>query len=301
MNVRRLMVLASAAFISVPALSSSWEYLDLKNQAIPVARQTVKATDDSASLTITVSSPGEQQSDVAFVLENDQLDCDGKDCVAAVQFDVGTVKYIDIVLDHAQGKFAPAKSAAFAGALTMAQRLSIEIPVKSRGIAKFELNVADLQLKRTIRPAFVFAGLKLGELAAAIPEEFKPDQLSPALNCRKASGLRDVIPGQDQISARACLFAGLFYEVAIQSKSREEYEAIVAYLSRFYGGTGFDSAYPASLIGAGDLSRYTSHVAFWRKDNAQFEGYFYVTDDVIDFLVPMNLKLMRSAKKKPTL
>ena len=142
----------------------------------------------------------------------------------------------------------------------------------------FELNVADLRLKRTINPAFTFAGLKLGEVATGMSAAFKPDQ----------------------ISARVCLFAGLFYEVAIQSKNREEYESIAAYLISFYRGTGFDSAYPASLMGVEDIARHTSHAVFLRKEKSEFEGYFYVTDDVIDFLVPKNLKLIRSAEK-PTL
>lgn len=301
MKVLRLLVLVSALFIAVPAQSSGWVYPDLKGQAV-TARQTVKAIhDESVSLAMMVSSQSGQHSDVTFSLENDELHCGADDCTMTVQFDVGTVKTIDIVPDHARpGKFAPVKSVAFAGALTMAQRLSIELSVKSRGIVMFELNVADLRLKRTINPAFTFAGLKLGEVATGMSAAFKPDQISPALDCRKASHLNGVIPGQDQISARVCLFAGLFYEVAIQSKNREEYESIAAYLISFYRGTGFDSAYPASLMGVEDIARHTSHAVFLRKDKSEFEGYFYVTDDVIDFLVPKNLKLIRSAKK-PTL
>lgn len=301
MKVLRLLVSVSALFISVPAQSSGWEYPDLKGQAV-AARQTVKAIhDESVSLAMMVSSQSGQHSDVTFTLENDQLYCADENCKMTVQFDVGTVKTIDIVPDHARsGKFAPVKSAAFAGALTMAQRLSIELPVKSRGIVMFELNVADLRLKRTINPAFTFAGLKLGEVATGMSAAFMPDQISPALDCRKASHLSGVIPGQGQISARVCLFAGLFYEVAIQSKNREEYESIAAYLISFYRGTGFDSAYPASLMGVEDIARHTSHAVFLRKDKSEFEGYFYVTDDVIDFLVPKNLKLIRNSKK-PTL
>jgi hypothetical protein len=302
MKIRNVGVATIAVWLSTPALSSTWEHFDLKENTGHAARQTVKATDnDSAGLTMTVIQESEQQFGVVFTLENDQLDCTDEDCKMTVQFDVGTVKIIDIVPDHARpGKFVPVKSAAFSGALTMAQRLSIELPVKSQGTVKFELDVADLLLKRTINPAFTFAGLKLGEMAAGMSAAFKPDQISPAVDCRKASHLNGVIPGQDQISARVCLFAGLFYEVAIQSKNREEYESIAAYLISFYRGTGFDSAYPASLMGVEDIARHTSHAVFFRKDKSEFEGYFYVTDDVIDFLVPKNLKLIRSAKK-PTL
>nr|GFB80970.1 hypothetical protein [Tanacetum cinerariifolium] len=284
--------------------AAPWERYEVKDEMRGTvthgASIKAKGTDDGdVSLMMQVIDKGEREQAIIFLLTGAKAACDKKTCDVSVRFEQGEVIEESMAFSPDHSTVIPTKPSAFAGAVGLSSVVFIEMPVAGRSPVQFKFEVEGAPFPRVRSPSFKFAGVALGDGAANIASDFKPDPTPTSLDCWDAKDVSGVIPETSLKSVRMCFFKDMLSTIYIDTAGKKDFDSVSKFMDAQFGKSdsgGFFQTWPSSTGKVLDMR--TSEATFFPRGKVKGSGLFIVSDGSIDYLVPKKQIDSRDAEQK---
>lgn len=207
-------------------------------------------------------------------------------CSVNIRFDDG--KVLAENFSTAQGShLVPSEVVAFAGTITKASNLFLEVNLKQYGLIQYKFSVKGLDVLIDRSPKVKVLGLELGEAYPNLDIPLAKSKVNGVDICYTGKNVEGVFgPGKAE-QVHMCFYDGVFYSAIVTPGSKPAYVAGVKYLNSVFGKPDPDSIYP-SWPNTGDkvIKRSTKSASYLTFEKNRYGDPFILSDEVISPLVP---------------
>ena len=288
-----------AALVLAPWLASSahaeWQKSEIKDEMRGKTTSVFSVTSSPIAgsgpdVTLMVLDKNDGLPGVVLVVKEGRTEgcpeADGSYCSVNVKFDDGKVR--EESFSTAEGThLVPSEVVAFAGTLTKASNLFLEVNLKHYGLLQYKFSVKGLDVLVDRSPKIKVLGFELGEAYPNLDIPLIRSKVSGSDICYAGENVEGVFgPGKAK-KVHMCFYDNVFYSAIITPGTKPTYVTGVKYLNSVFGKPDPDSTYP-TWPNNGDkvISRSTKRASYLTFGKNRYEDPFIIADEVISPLVP---------------
>lgn len=288
-----------AALVIAPWLASSaqaeWQKSEIKDEMRGKTTSVFSLTSSPISgsgpdVTLMVLDKNDGLPGVVFLVKNGRAEgcptADNSYCSVNVRFDDG--KVIAENFSTAEGThLIPSGVVAFAGTITKASNLFLEVDLKQYGLLQYKFSVKGLDVLIDRSPKVNVLGFELGEAYPNLDIPLAKSKVNGADVCYTGKNVEGVFGVGKVEQVHMCFYNSVFYSAIVTPGSKPTYVAGVKYLNSVFGKPAPDSIYP-SWPNTGDkvIKRSTKSASYLTFEKGKYGLPFIISDEVISPLVP---------------
>ncbi|NNA99209.1 hypothetical protein [Pseudomonas gessardii] len=288
-----------AAFVIAPWLASTaqaeWQKSEIKDEMRGKSTSVFSLTSSPISgsgpdVTLMVLDKNDGQPGVVFSVKDGRTEgcptADSSYCNVNVKFDDG--KVLAENFSTAEGThLVPSEVVAFAGTITKARNLFLEVDLKQYGLLQYKFSVKGLDIFIDRSPKVKVLGFELGEAYPNLDIPLTKSKVNGMDVCYAGENIEGVFgPGKAE-KVHMCFYDNVFYSAIVTPGTKPTYVAGVKYLNSVFGKPDPDSIYP-SWPNTGDkvIRRSTKRASYLTFEKNKYGLPFIISDEVISPLVP---------------
>ncbi|MFJ2456734.1 hypothetical protein ACIOWK_34435 [Pseudomonas protegens] len=292
-------IIGVAALVFAPWLASSahaeWQKSEIKDEMRGKTTSVFSLTASPVSgagpdVTLMVLDKNDGLPGVVLAVKEGQAeDCptaDSSYCNVSVKFDGG--KITEESFSTTEGThLVPSKVVAFAGTITKANNLFLEVNLKHYGLLQYKFSVKGLEVRVDRSPNVRVLGFELGVEYPNIDIPLTVSRTNGLDICYAGDNVEGVFgPGKTK-QVHMCFYGGVLYRVIATPGTKSAYTAGVKYLSSVFGKPDPESIYP-SWPDNGDkvIERSTKKASYLTFEKNRYGDPFIISDEVISPLIP---------------
>ncbi|WP_421547355.1 hypothetical protein [Pseudomonas sp. QD4] len=279
----------------VSSAQAEWKKSEIKDEmrseTTTVFRQTeMPISGTGPEVTLMILDKDDGHPGVVLSLDKGKADgcpsLDSSFCKVSVKFDEGKVREENFSTDDGV-HLVPTQVVSFAGTVTKAKRLFIEVDVKGYGPLQYKFQIEGLAVRIDRSPRIKIYGYELGESYPNLEISLQQTKSEGLDVCYSGSDVAGVVGDVKVKKINICFYNGVFYTALIIPGTKSSYEAIVKYLKSEFGKPDPDRTYP-SWPDDGDkvINRSTKRAAYVTFGKNRFGDFFVISDDIVDPLIP---------------
>ncbi|WP_434606775.1 hypothetical protein J3P80_08895 [Pseudomonas sp. D2-30] len=245
---------------------------------------------DGPSVTLMVLDDKDGKPGVVFNLNSGRTEgcpaADNSFCNVNVKFDEG--KITEELFATTDGKqLIPSQVVAFAGSVSIAKKLFIEVELQGVGTRQYKFIVGDLDIPVDRTPSVKLLGYELGRKYSDVPSPLKKVKANGLDVCYEGEGLTGLFSAEPVNKATLCFFNGVFYSAVIIPGTKASYVSGEKYLTKIFGKPDPEALYP-SWPNKGDnlLNKNTKRAAYFTFSPNSYYDPLVITDEIVSPLVP---------------
>lgn len=294
MTIKYVAALVLVPWLALPA-QAEWQKSEIKDEMRGKTTSVFSLTSSPISgsgpdITLMVLDKNDGLPGVVFSVKDGRTEgcptAGDSYCSVNVRFDDG--KVLAENFSTAQGThLVPSEVVAFAGTITKASNLFLEVDLKQYGLLQYKFSVKGLDVLIDRSPKVKVLGLELGEAYPNLDIPLAKSKVNGVDICYTGKNVEGVFgPGKAE-QVHMCFYDGVFYSAIVTPGSKPTYVAGVKYLNSVFGKPDPDSIYP-SWPNTGDkvIKRSTKSASYLTFEKNRYGDPFILSDEVISPLVP---------------